>query len=447
VKRLAKNINMPRLGLTMTEGKMVRWLKAVGEPIGVGEEIAEIESDKAVATFESPESGYLLKILVNEGENCPIYDPIAVVGEKNEKINDIVSAKETVPTTEEASKTEEKIADHSKRDVEEGVQEIENNGRVFISPSARRLARENNIDVERMSIPPGKKRIEKNDVIKFLQKNSVKATPLASKIAQETGVNLAKIDKPVGERIYSADIRDYVGIKTGTEAIEKVIPVSGMRKIIAARMKSSIEVAAHVSLTTEVNMANLNDFRNRIRDRALEQYGVKVTVNDIIVKCAAVALVENPRINSIYTDKEIIEKSEVNVGVAVALDEGLIVPVIRNANTLSIGNIASLSRSLAEKARRGKLQPDEITGGTFTVSNLGMYDITQFTSIINQPESAILSAGKIVERPVVIDGEIAIKPMMNLTISFDHRPIDGSVAAIFLRRIKNLLEEPYALML
>jgi len=438
---LATNINMPRLGLTMTEGVIVKWLKAEGDQIEKGEEIVEVESDKSVVAYEAPESGTLLKILVKEGDACEIYKPMAILGEEDESLE---GSNAKADATDELIEKPLEVTEAVKEAIVCGKAIAGFDGkRVLISPSAKRVAKENNVDISLISFPSGKKRIEKADVMSYLESNKVKTTPLAAKIAVEKGIDLASLSKGPGERIFSSDLETKQPIR---ERGENRFPVTGIRKIIAAKMKSSLDTAAHVSLTTEVDMSNVMEMKKRISDKVLAQYRVKLSINDIVVKCVAKALKEYPRINSVFRDVEIVEKEEINVGMAVALDEGLMVPVIRNADELGLGGIASKSKDLADRARQGKLLPDDYTGGTFTVSNLGMYEITHFTSIINQPESAILSVSKSVERAVVIDGQIMIRPMMNLTISFDHRPIDGSTAAIFLRRVKQLLEEPYELV-
>jgi pyruvate dehydrogenase E2 component (dihydrolipoamide acetyltransferase) len=438
---VATILNMPRLGLTMSEGRVVKWLKAEGDEIKAGEEYVEIESDKSVVAHEAPEAGYLLKILAAEGDVVEIYKPIAVIGEQNELIDEVLSSIDTLPSElGEKQQTNEKQEEMSSKE----VKEPKGGDRIFISPAARRIAAENNINIADIPFPKGKQRIEKAHVIDFIERSRLKTTPLASKIAEEHSIDLKSLGVESGKRIFSKDLQKV--LQTSAPQPSR-IQVAGMRKIIAARMKDSIDTAAHVSLTTEVDMSKVIEMRQRINDRIMKKWDVKVSINDIVIKCTACALKEHPRINSVFTQEEIIEKSEINIGIAVALQEGLIVPVIRNADMLSVGQIAAVSKELSAKAKAGALNPDEYNGGTFTVSNLGMYDITQFTSIINQPESAILSVAKAVERPVVLNGEITVRPIMNVSINFDHRPIDGAMAAIFLKRVKELLEEPYELMI
>lgn len=435
---MAISINMPRLGLTMTHGVLAKWLKQEGDKVEKGDFIAEIESDKSIVSYESPDSGYLLKILLKEGDKGEIYTPIAVLGERGEQVahEDLTIGQ---PTVGSEDKTAQEPAENKTEVMEKG----KGSPGIFFSPRARKTATANNVDISRIPLPFGKKRIEEKDVLCFIESSKVKTTPLAAKITEERGYDLTDVCKNPGERIYSKDLAVSGPAATNTD---RRLVVTGMRRVIAARMKESVSTAAHVALTTEVDMSNAIDLKNRIQDKVMDNYGVKVSLNDIVLKCTAAALKEYPRINSVFSESEIIEKGEINLGIAVALEEGLIVPVVRRADLLSIGEIAVGSKQLAEKARQGKLLPEEYSGGTFTVSNLGMYDITQFTSIINQPESAILSVAKVVERIVPVKDQFAIKPMMNLTINFDHRPIDGSTAAIFLKKIKTLLEEPYELL-
>jgi pyruvate dehydrogenase E2 component (dihydrolipoamide acetyltransferase) len=295
----------------------------------------------------------------------------------------------------------------------------QNNPRIIASPAAKRVAKELNVEIANIPIPEGKLRVEKGDVVNYHESISKRAETFS---AQKTTADA------VSESDHAYD-------------------VNGMRKIIATRMKESLNIAAHVSLTAEADMSSAIAMKSDIEQEVMETYGVKLSLNEIILKCVATALTQHPRMNSVFTQDQIIEKGEINLGVAIALEEGLVVPVIRNCNHLSIGTISKEVKRLTQKARETGLSPDDSTGGTFTVSNLGMFGIVQFTSIINQPESAILSVGKIVKRPVVLDDdEIKIRPIMNLTINFDHRPIDGAMAATFLKTLVKLLETPYLLL-
>ncbi|NCB42221.1 MAG: 2-oxo acid dehydrogenase subunit E2 [Clostridia bacterium] len=453
---MAYQVKMPKLGLTMSEGAVLRWMKKEGEYVEKGEILVEVESDKSSVEFESPESGYVKKILVQEGETVPILTDIAILGAEDEAVeatetkdvqqspvlkNDMQPAQLSTAGTG-ISKLNADVASSLDISGRDGM-------RIFASPAAKKVAGENGVDLALIPIKSGKERIEKADVMSYLRSRThVKATPLAVKIAEVEGINLSDIVKKEGERVYSVDLPLTSGGSVAADmASDRKIPVNGMRKVIAKRMKESVLNAPHVSLTTEVDMSNAMDLRNRVKDDIIAKFGVKVSVNDIVILCTARALRSNPRVNSVFTEEGITIKGEINLGMAVAMEEGLIVPVVRNADKKGLGEIAAEAKQLAEKARTGRLSPGEYEGGTFTVSNLGMYDITQFNSIINQPESAILSVSKAVERPVSVDGQISVKPMMNLTITFDHRPMDGAMAAKCLKDIKTLLEDPYKLLL
>ncbi len=440
---MATFVKMPKLGLTMLEGTIMKWLKQEGDIVAKGDPLVLVESDKSSVEYESPESGILRKIIAETGTSVPILKEIAIIGEANEELPSDIVEEDIKSNAEEVEPEEVK----EEKKVVRNNEEVIGDGKKFASPSAKRMAKENGIDINLVSKKPDKVRVEKADVLAYIESNKFKATPLAAKIAGEKGIDISGLGKKPGERIYSNDLEDKDGRIKALTGVNDVIPVSGTRKVIAARMKESLNIAAQVSVATEVDMTNALVLKNIVKDKIANKYDSKISINDIIVKTVSVALKENPRINCEFTENEIIMKGLINIGVAVALDEGLIVPVIKDVDSKGLGEISKESKYLIDKARSGNLLPDEYSGGTFTVSNLGMYDITDFSSIINQPESAILSAGKIVERPVVINGDIVIRPIMKLTLTFDHRPIDGATAAIFLRDIKHLLEEPYEMMI
>ena len=457
---MAYQVKMPKLGLTMSEGAILKWMKKEGEYVQKGEVLVEVESDKSSVEFESQESGYVIKILVEEGETVPILTNIAILGAEDEVIEaaeaqavqeSSVSKDDTLqPAQLEAAGNE--TSKLNEDEASSGATSGRDRIRIFASPAAKKAAVDKGIDIALIPIRNGKERIEKEDVLRYLSSSTpVKTTPLAAKIAKAEGISPSEIGKKAGERVYSADLPVTIAGTAASETAASVhdhkIPVNGMRKVIAKKMKESVLAAPHVSLTTEVDMSNAMDLRNRVKDDITAKFGVKVSLNDIVLLCTARALRSNPRVNSVFAEEGITIKGEINLGMAVAMEEGLIVPVIRNADEKGLGEIAVETKQLAEKARNGKLSPREYEGGTFTVSNLGMYDITQFNSIINQPESAILSVSKAVERPVAVNGQISVKPMMNLTITFDHRPMDGAMAAKCLKDIKTLLEDPYKLLL
>lgn len=445
---MANYINMPRLGLTMTEGVITKWLKSEGEYVKKGEVIAEIESDKSVVPFESPEEGTILKLLAAEMDTLDIYEPIAIVGEEGESIDGMDVESKDGETAVEAK--EEPVTERAVANIKVKV----TGGKIFASPSAKRVAKENGIDIADVPMTEGKPRIVKQDVLDYLADSKIKVTPLAKKIAEENGIDLNSIDKAAGERIYSTDLNiaepetAYTAAQVADEdEHDMIIPVKGMRKVIATRMKESLDIAAHLTTVIDVDMTKIIELRKAVMDKIVERYGVKISYNDIILKCVAAAINEYPRVNCEFTAKEIIVKKRINLGMAVANGEGLVVPVIKNADKLSLGQLAAESKRLTNKAKDTGLSPDDMSEGTFTVSNMGMYGITSFTSIINQPESAILSVGGLQKRPVVIDDELVIRPMITLTVSYDHRAMDGSMSAIFLKTLKEIMEDPYRIMI
>lgn len=446
---MATFIKMPRLGLTMTEGTIVKWFKEEGDRIEKGEKILEIESDKSVVPFESPEEGILLKIIGAEGDVVECQADIAVLGEEGESY-DAQDASAEKPAAAEAPTEEAAPAQEAAEAPTTGKPAAdEKTGRIFASPRAKRVAAENQVDLSLLRIREGKQRIEEADVLAYIEANKVKMTPLAAKFVKEQGIDPASLSVEQGKRIFSSDLPQSgpaVAEKPAALAGDRRIKVQGMRKVIATRMKGSLDTAAHVTLDIKVDMTEALLLLEKMQPEIMDEYGVKLSLNDIVIKCTARALAENPRINSVYSDAEIIEKQQINVGMAVALQEGLVVPVIKDANLLTLGQVASESKRLAKKAKETGLSPDDMSGGTFTISNLGMYGITRFTSIINQPESAILSVAKVEKQPVVIDDQIEIRSIMNLTLNFDHRPIDGATAAIFLKRLGELLESPWKIL-
>ncbi|MDI3535289.1 MAG: hypothetical protein PWQ82_1654 [Thermosediminibacterales bacterium] len=388
---MAVNIVMPKLGLTMTEGTISKWLKKDGEAVNKGEPVLEIITDKITNEVEAPESG-VLKIFVNEGETVKVAEVIGAIAQEGEEVS--------LPEKSTASKPVE----------DKGLQ---------TAPKQ-----------------------EKTD--KTLH---VKASPAARKMAEAEGINLADIEGTgPGGRIVLEDVENFLKSraepeKETTDESAQKIPLAGMRKVIAQRMSQSAFTSPHVTITMEVDMTEAK----RIKEK-LEESKIKITYTDILIKSAAKALLDFPAVNSSLIEENIIRHSNINIGIAVALDEGLIVPVIKDADKKTIHEISKIRKDLVKRAREGRLNSDEVTGGTFTITNLGMFGVEMFTPIINPPESAILGVGGINEKPVGVKGEILLRPMMWLSLSHDHRTIDGALAAEFLQRIKHYLENPLALL-
>jgi pyruvate dehydrogenase E2 component (dihydrolipoamide acetyltransferase) len=442
---MATIVKMPKLGLTMEEGTIIKWLKSEGEAVEKGEALLEIQTDKVNLEEEAPASGIVRKILVPEGAVVPVGQDIAI----------IAAADEPLPPPKEENTAEPAAAEHSEQSPsrreqtqqpQEDSEEIER--KIKASPAAKRIARENDIDLSKVTPTGPDGRIVEKDVRDYMESRKIKATPLAKKMAGEQGIDLTSIEKAPGERITKQDLLSLQPREDHAfAAIKQTIPVTGMRKIIAEKMTNSKATAPHIYLSLDVDMTKAVELREKLIPAIEKQYGVKLSFSDILIKAAAVALKENPVINSSFTEEQIIIKQEINIGLAVALDNGLIVPVVKDADKKGLGSIARETKELIEKARTGKLMPDDYHGGTFTITNLGMYDIENFAAIINQPESAILAVGKIMKKPVVIDDSIVIRPMMNLTLSCDHRVIDGAQGARFLQRIKQILEEPLQMLM
>jgi len=408
---------MPKLGMTMTAGKVVRWLKKEGEKVEAGEPLLEIETDKVTMEEEAGYTGTLLKILVREGEEVPINQPIAIIGGEGEDIEEILKTLKVSEGVEEEKK-EEKI----KVKIEEKPEEVkrEEISKPRATPAARKMAREHGIDLSEVIGSGAHGRIHRKDVEEYIRKRT-EIVPSQVTVEQ-------KVEK-------KEEIPSY-----------RVIPFTGMRKIIAEKMQKSINTAPHFYVTMEVKMREILKLRETLNSK-LKEDEAKISLNTLLMKAAGIAIKDYPIFNSYVEEGQIILRNEINIGLAVALDEGLIVPVIREVDKKGLKEIAREEKALIQKAREGKLTPDEYTGGSFTISNLGMFDVVRFTAIINPPEVAILAVGKIREIPVVEEGQIEIEPIMEMTLSSDHRVIDGALAAKFLKRIKEILEDPLQFVL
>lgn len=432
---MATEFKMPQLGLTMTEGGISKWLKNVGDTIAVGDLLVEVETDKIVNQVEATAAGTLLAILVPEGSSAPVQSVLALIGNAGEKLD---AAAPAAPATEAAAP-----AHPAEVPAVPTAKPLADGERLKASPIAKKMAAELGVDLTVVTGTGPGGRIKERDVADYSQRNPGKASPLASKLANEMGVDLAKIEKD--SRIMKADVLAFAsnaGHAAQASMASEGVPVSGMRKVIAERMSQSWHTSPHVNMTAEVDMTEASALRASLS--AIEKK--KISFTEIIVKCAARALSEHKTLNASFIDGKSYLHESVNVGIAVALDNGLIVPVIRNAPHKSVGALHDEIAELGQKARQGTLKQEEYQGGTFTVTNLGMFGVDHFTPIINQPESAILGVCRVVERAVVVDGAIVIRPMMNLCLSFDHRMIDGAVGAKFLKRIRQLLEQPLLLV-
>ena len=412
-------ITMPRLSDTMEEGTISSWLKNVGDQVKEGEILAEIETDKATMEFESFYDGILSHIAVNEGETVKVDELIAIISENEIDVSKALESygKESSNISVEESNDSVELNEVDK-EISSTNTSLDLNERIKASPLAKKIAKEKNIDLSKVTGTGENGRIIKNDLSDL--------SP-----ALETSEQQIEI-----EENQSVKVDDLVKEET------TIVQNSTMRKAIAKNLSKSKFTAPHYYLSVEFNMDNAIAFR--------EQYNsipdTKISFNDIVVKACAVALKNHPQVNSQWNDEKIILNNNVHIGVAVGIEDGLVVPVIKNADKESLHSINSKVRDYAVRAKSKKLRPDEIEGSTFTISNLGMFGITEFTSIINQPNSAILSVGAIVKKPVVVNDKIVVSNTMKLTLACDHRSVDGVTGSLFLQTLKGYIENPVTIL-
>ena len=418
-------INMPRLSDTMEEGTVAKWLKQEGDKVEEGDILAEIETDKATMEFESFYEGTLLKIGIQEGETAKVDSLLAIIGPEGTDVSGIGSKPSAGKSKPSEDKKEPSTEDSGSGEKEKAGAEdsrTSDGGRIFASPLAKKMAEDKGIKLSEVKGSGENGRIVKKDIESYKPSEKPKAAP-----AQE------------GAREESKPVKPYV--PAGEEEFEE-LKNSQMRKTIAKRLGESKFTAPHYYLTIEVNMETAMVSRKQIN----ELPDVKVSFNDMVIKASAMALRKHPRVNSQWTGDSTKIAKHIHLGVAVAVEDGLVVPVLRFADQMSMTQIGSNVKDLAGKARNKKLQPQEMEGSTFTVSNLGMFGITEFTSIINQPNSAILSVGAIVEKPVVKNGQIVVGNTMKVTLACDHRTVDGATGAAFLQTLKSYLENPVVML-
>ena len=417
-------VTMPRLSDTMEEGTVASWLKSVGDEVEEGDILAEIETDKATMEFESFYSGTLLHIGIQEGEGAPVDSLLAIIGPEGTDVDAILKAQasggsSTSAPKKETSKEEAPKAEEASKK-EETTTATQDGQRIFASPLAKKIAEEKGINLADVKGTGDNGRIVKKDVENYQPSQATPATEKSTKAAAP----VSPVSLPVGE-----------------ESIEEV-KNSTMRKVIAKRLGESKFSAPHYYLTIEVDMDNAKASRSQINNLP----DTKVSFNDMVLKACAMALKKHPQVNTSWNGDTTVYKHHVHMGVAVAVDEGLVVPVIKFADQMSLTQLGTAVKDLAGRARNKKIKPDEMEGSTFTVSNLGMFGILEFTSIINQPNSAILSVGAIVEKPVVKNGEIVPGSTMKITLACDHRTVDGATGAQFLQTLRAYLENPVTML-
>ena len=402
---MAEVINMPRLSDTMEEGTLAKWFKKVGDSVNEGDILAEIETDKATMEFESFHEGELLHIGIKEGETAPVDSIIAIIGKKGEDISSLIDTSKSKVQPEPVKEPEPELVKES-----EQIIDLKPTGqKILISPLANKLAIEKGIDINQVKGTGDNGRIVKRDIENY---------------KPASFVNTNKMILPTEESSYD-------------------LPNSTMRKSIAKRLSESKFTAPHYYLTVEFEMDNIISFRQQY----INTQNKKISYNDIIVKAVALSLVKNPKVNSRWYDDKIEVIDHIHLGVAVAVEDGLVVPVVKFATSKDFSQINDEIRDFAERAKNKKLTPAEIEGSTFTISNLGMFGIESFTSIINQPNSAILSVGSIIQKPIVKDGEVVVGNTMKLTLACDHRTVDGATGSLFLKTLKDYIENPVSILI
>ena len=434
---MATPVTMPKLGLTMNAGAVSRWNKKEGDAVAKGEILMTVATDKLTFDVESPEEGVLLKIVVSEGREVPVGELLAYIGAAGEKVeaaqSPSVAAAETATPEPAASAVKPAAA---------GADALPAGLRA--TPLARKTAREGGADLALVqgSGPGG--RIVKKDVDAYLSGvGRIKTSPAAAKAAAELGVDLASVS--ADGRIMKADV--FRAASFAVPAAEDVsVPLTPMRKVIAERMSLSKATIPSASYETDADFTALAEFRSRVKAEG-ERLGVKISYNHILMKICAVAIREVPLANASFGDDEIIIHGNVNLGLAVAVEGGLLVPNVKAVQAKSLLQVADETERLVDMARSGRLSLDDMQGGTFTITNLGMFGTKSFVPIVNPPEACILGLGAIEDRPVVRDGSVTIRPMSTLTLVADHRILDGAEAARFLAKIRELIENPWLLLL
>ncbi|MBI4830372.1 MAG: 2-oxo acid dehydrogenase subunit E2 [Candidatus Lindowbacteria bacterium] len=495
---MSAEIVMPKLSDTMEEGRIIKWLKKVGDPVKEGEPLLEVETDKADIEVESFDTGILLEITVEEGETVKVGEKIGLIGaaeeaavpkeparaEKKEEAAEPREKKPAPPEKEEEKKPVEakakpkpeelkRIAEAPPREEPRREPEVSIHmekqeaiekfvarrapGKVTASPLARELAQEHGIDLTGLTGTGPHDEIVRRDVERIISEKGtakkpmaavakperapeIKATPLATVLAEKESVDLDEVKGTgIGGRIRELDVKAYVARRCELRG-EEFKELSLMRKTIARRMTDSKQTIPHFYLTMPIDMGAAMQLRKKLNEGKDENQ--KMSVNDVIIKGAALALQDVPEVNSTFSDGKIKVNKSINVGVATATPDGLVVPVILDANKKSVSEIAAEAKDKIERAKKRKLKPDEYSNATFTVSNLGMFGIEQFSAIIDPGQSAILAVGAVISQPVVLDGQIETRQIMRVTLSCDHRAIDGYIGTQYLVKLKSILERP-----
>ena len=441
---MATELKMPQMGYDMEEGTVVRWLKEEGSTVVRNEPVAEIETDKAVVEFEAEAEGVLLRIVASEGSIVPVGETIALVGLEGEEADNVPSAGSTESTDSDTTIREELTSESERHEVQEPIRNTTQESsesipttRILATPVARRIADELGIDLKQVAGSGPGGRITKKDVETFdpASSTSTKETNFEMSSSETPEQSPAEIPEPVSETT-DPSVNSMPGEKE---------PLSRMRQQIARVTVKSKTEKPHFYVSAEIDMTKAMALRKQVNDQ-LSDDGVRITVNDLIVKACIESLKKYPKFNAYFQDDGIQFNNTINIAVAIAGEEGLIVPAILDCGSKTLRELSQMVKDLANRSASGTLNNQEYTGGTFAISNLGMFDVTGFLAIIHPPQSAVLAVGTVAEKPVVRDGELAVANIMNATISADHRIVDGVEGAEFIVEVKRLLENPMGLI-
>ena len=466
---MAVEVIMPKAGSEMEEGEIVQWFKQEGDEVKEGEILLEIVTDKVNMEVEAEASGTLLKIVHPAGSVVPVVQTIAWIGQAGEAVPGAGAAPAAAATPVEETVVETKVEAAPAQE----VVEFDNSG-LRATPAARAYARENGIDLSQVKGTGAKGRVHKDDVVDYKLNAKAKISPLAARIAEVEGINTDGIvgTGPKG-KIMKADVLSVLNGSASEAAasasevaapasaksakapnenqwgVVETVPMSPMRKVISKRMSESYFSAPTFVVNVEVDMTELLALRKKVVDAIIEETGKKATVTDFISLAVIKSLMKHPYVNASLSgdEKEMYLHHYVNLSIAVGMDSGLVVPVIKGADKMSLKELVVASKEITTKALAGKLKPDEMADSTFTISNLGMYGVKSFVPIINQPNTAILGVSATVQKPVVLNGEVTVRPIMTLTLTADHRVVDGLEGAKFMKTLKEAIENPLSLLI
>ncbi len=437
---MAREILMPKLGLTMAEGTVIKWFVEEGTNVKVGDKLFEVETDKLTNEIIADTEGIMRKIIVQAGETVPVKALIGVIADENEDISALIGDSSN-------DKKEEKAAEKAEQaEVSETKSVREISGYILATPYAKKISSEKGIDLSEVDATGYNGVILAKDVEKYQDEMPrVKATPAAKKMASENNIDLSGIQKD--ERIRKADVEGYASRakKTGYDQPTETEKAVGMRRIIAERMRANWVATPMVTFNMEVDMTEFIRLREKLKPSYAAE-GLKLTYNHMLMKVLGKLLMKYRHLNASLEEDTITYHNYVNLGIAVDVEKGLMVPNVKGLESMTLREIAEETERLIEGARSNKLVPDDLSGGTFSITNIGMFGMDSFTPIINRPEVAILGINRIADKPVVVDKRIVVRPMMNLSLTTDHSLVDGALSAKFLSEIKQIIENPYLLI-